>query len=211
MNPLNERERQGLPIDGAKNGLSFVNEQNAWITGFSHAPGVWLYTSYDAGLHWKSVSLEVPKEFSANSVTTQSPMFFSKVNGILPVMFINEGQLFYKSNDGGLTWKVTTPIHSAIGAFLIWSFMDDMHGIATDGDQIFITKDGTISWKTMEPDAAFKQYFSNNLSITSLNFVSEQVGWLVAVSSSKNQKFLLLKTTDGGYTWMQMEPELLLK
>lgn len=41
------RKPEDLPFGGVKNGLRFVDEQNGWMTGYSHGPDIWLYVTRD--------------------------------------------------------------------------------------------------------------------------------------------------------------------
>jgi len=67
------------------------------------------------------------------------------------------------------------------------------HGWATNGTILYATSNGGQSWIEVPTSQNFK-------NISSLDFVSSEVGW--AISGAGPNSTVLLKTVDGGHTWI---------
>lgn len=185
-----------LPFGGRKSGIQFLNVSTGWITGTVVANDrSWLYVSHDGGATWYQQSLPLPSGVPSAQLSLGSPTFFSATDGVLPVTFSDSimergiATAIYATHDGGKTWTGTTPLPLAS---VVVDFADEQHGWATDGTVLYRTGDGGQRWVKLSPDANFKQ-------VTSLDFVSSALGWAL---SEQGQNSLLLKTTDGGETWI---------
>jgi len=181
----------GLPVEGMKSGVRFANTKNGWLTGLSHGNTIWLYATHDGGITWQTQELVAPEGFSTmgGSVSTQPPFFFSSQEGLLPVQFHEEGQpiVFYVTHDGGASWAPTTPLKSPLNNGFIWNWVSAELGFATDGEQLYFTKNGGHTWESITLDSAI-------YNATQLDFISDSIGW--AISNGQ-----LFRTEDGGHTW----------
>ena len=72
-------------------------------------------------------------------------------------------------------------------------FIDVDHGWANDGTLLYVTSDGGQHWMKLAPDGSFQH-------VAQLDFVSNNSGWAVGATASNT--LTLLKTVDGGHTWM---------
>jgi len=134
------------------------------------------------------------------NAVTRPPTFFTPRDGILPVDYDvrNESGLkaiaavvvFYATHDGGTTWTYTTPVSVTLGNGLSTSFADAKHGWVTDGTALHATRDAGHQWTTIQPASIFAD-------VKQLDFISPRVGWAVKQTSP-----VLLKTLDGGHTWV---------
>lgn len=106
-NPETAVSSSGIPFGGIKTGLSFIDENNGFITGFDYGNELYLYATHDGGTHWQRQPLQTGKGYKveAGSAQTMAPIFFSATEGLLPVIYNNEGQstFFYNTKDGGKT------------------------------------------------------------------------------------------------------------
>ncbi len=184
-----------IPFGGGKTGFAFSDDKHGWLTGYQPVEGhAYLFATGDGGATWQPADLKLPKDYAHSWLSTQSPLFFSATDGLLPVVFGEQGQptVFYVTHDGGKTWAPGAPVVSPGNNSFLWSFADVKHGFATDGDHLFATADGGASWTEVRTDRTLA-------GTTQLWFVSDQVGW--AASDT-----VLLKTTDGGKTWAIVKP-----
>jgi photosystem II stability/assembly factor-like uncharacterized protein len=186
-----------LPFGGRKSGIHFLNTSTGWITGTVVVNDLaWLYVSHDGGSTWYQQSLPLPPGVPSAQLSIISPTFFTATDGVLPVIFSDLitgrgiATDIYVTHDGGMTWKSTMPLPAA---FATIDFVDMQHGWVTDGMVLYSTSDGGQHWTKLSPGANFKQ-------ITFFIFVSSTTGWAIGGQSS-NSSFLL-KTTDGGKTWI---------
>ncbi|WP_158310170.1 exo-alpha-sialidase [Desulfosporosinus acidiphilus] len=139
---LNEKPSNALPLAGSKNGLVFSNQKNGWLTGFSHGDGIWLYSSSDGGRTWSQKTIVTPQGYHTDggAVSTEPPHFFNQKEGVLPVEFRGENPpafVFYRTEDGGLSWTPTTPVQTAQESQeyrgFHWSIIDATHAFVSDG------------------------------------------------------------------------------
>jgi photosystem II stability/assembly factor-like uncharacterized protein len=193
-----------LAWNGNKTGISFRDNLTGWVTGRGHQhpdrpASAWLYRTDDGGRSWKPQSLSIPKGFqSAQAVITKPPVFFGS-EGVLPVVLFNvESQkwdaAFYQTRDGGDTWSFTTAVRYSSPDF-VYQFLDAKHGWVTDGQQLSVTSDGGQRWTTVSPNISIK-------GTSELDFVTNETGWAIIVDPTNGDHVQLLKTTDGGHTWM---------
>lgn len=197
------RKPGGLPFGGLKNGISFRDEENGWVTGYSHGPGIFLYQTSDGGETWREQSLPVPPGYGTEggSASAWPPVFFDGKDGFLPVRFGAQqppATVFYATHDGGATWNPTAPVTPENNKGLVWSFADARHGFATDGDRLYLTADGGRKWTEITPDTSL-------VGVLQLEFINSKKGWAL-VSEPGSTRTRLLRTVDGGRTWKLLHP-----
>jgi len=195
---INEKMSNNLPLAGSKNGVIFANQKNGWLTGFSHADGIWLYTTSNGGLTWSPKTIVTPQGYhtEGGSVSTEPPQFFEQKEGVLPVEFRGQkppALILYKTEDGGMSWIPTTPVQTPQESLeyrgFHWSIIDAAHAYVSDGYKLYYTSDGSQSFVSISPNISLK-------NLQQLDFVSEQLGWAIIDGD-------LWKTNDGGRTWTQ--------
>jgi photosystem II stability/assembly factor-like uncharacterized protein len=183
-----------LPFSGSKSGLSFLNATTGWVTGRVLVNGsTLLYQTRDSGSTWYRQSLPLSPIETSSQLSILPPLFFNATEGILPVSFNtgnSVGLVLYVTRDGGSTWKGTTPLAASASAA---DFIDVDHGWASDGTLLYVTSDSGQHWTKLPPGGSFQH-------VTQLDFVSSSIGW--AIGATESGAPTLLKTEDGGHTWM---------
>ncbi len=183
-----------LPFSGSKSGLSFLNATTGWVTGRVPVNGyTLLYRTRDGGSRWYRQSLPLSPTEASSQLSILPPLFFNATDGILPVSFDtgNGANLdVYVTHDGGSTWTGTSPLAASVSTA---DFIDVNHGWASDGTLLYVTSDGGQQWMKLAPGGSFQH-------VTQLNFVSSNIGW--AIGATASNALALLKTVDGGHTWM---------
>ena len=185
-----------LPLGGQKSGMGWASATTGWVTGCICAAenAVLLSRTQDGGVTWQSQSLPLPA--LQGVITTQPPVFFSATEGILPVSIFYQGSVtllaVYATHDGGATWSHSTLVFAAGKA---WDFLTMQQGwvLGANGSSVNVTSNGGQSWLIITPSANFR-------NISQLDFVSAQEGW--AISTTTPSAPVLLKTMDGGHTWV---------
>lgn len=119
--------------------------------------------------------------------------------------------LIIHSTDGGETWK---PQKSGVEEYLFSiTFLDEDRGFAVGDRSILLrTDDGGENWTRMKlhPADESSEEVDEDLALAmqdpifyDLAFVNDRVGWIVGEFGR------ILKTTDGGTTWVEQQSSLL--
>lgn len=194
-----EDDSSGLPITGDKDAILFLNPTTGWITGVTiEEDWLYVYATHDSGRTWQQQVMPLPKELTPHwNAFPKLPKFFTARDGILPVYYSlpnNSGLetvivAFYVTHDSGKTWTYTTP--GPVGS------SDVAHGVADtnhlwvkQGNVVYATTDGGRHWTPLPRNPLFA-------SVIQVDFVSPQVGWALRYEFP-----FLLKTVDGGRTWI---------
>jgi len=199
-NPPNNVTPNSLPLGGDKNGLSFLTSSTGWATGTEPSNTPWFYVTHDGGQTWQRQPLQLPPNQVSAEFSITPPTFFNANDGILPVDGFSvggqavQGSDIYVTHDGGATWNSTLllPINASSADFL-----DVNHGWVTDGSVLYTTSDGGQHWTKIF------SVTSNMPKFQHLDFTSSQVGLAIAYTDSG--AMVLLKTTNGGHTWAQLD------
>ncbi len=181
-----------LPYAGIKNTISFRSSTIGWVAGSVSAQNnSWLFNSRDGGSTWIKQSLGLPAGAQGSLLSIDAPMFFSSLEGLLPVFLYNVGELFalYTTRDGGTTWTVTTPVPVS-GDLDCVSFTSCR---IWNGTTIAITEDGGQSWQQVKTNVNLQQ------SLVQIDFTSPQVGFALSITSDGQST--LYWTSDGGRNW----------
>jgi photosystem II stability/assembly factor-like uncharacterized protein len=187
-----------IQFGGAKSGIAFRDAMTGWVTGTSFlATYPLLYVTNDGGSNWRQQTLPLPHNVASGQLSIMPPTFFTANDGILPVKFDTEAASFldvYVTHDGGQNWQPTSLLSAgAINRAPTIDFIDVSHGWATNGTILYATSNGGQSWIEVPTSQNFK-------NISSLDFVSSEVGW--AIGGAGSNSTVLLKTVDGGHTWI---------
>ena len=186
----------------SKTGLVFADTQNGWLTRDCSGvvEGAFVDQTSDGGQTWSPTQLPAPINEpglleTPSACGTYFPTLFSPEFGMVVVTCMKlEGdvltptEFLYTTMDGGRSWK-TNPFPG--GA--LWMLTSN-EGWALSRN-IYFTKDGGNSWtkvKTVNWDGQF-------------SFVSKHLGWAVARNEGE---IALVRTTDDGNLWVQLEPEV---
>jgi photosystem II stability/assembly factor-like uncharacterized protein len=107
------------------------------------------------------------------------------------------GGLIGRTDDGGKTWQFSSGMisphpHANGHKVEALHFFEASRGVAvSDGGKIFLTSDGGENWGEVRRWTGPTDYLFD------VEFIDENHGWAVGLAG-------VLRTTDGGRTWMQM-------
>lgn len=180
------------------NQIVFLNEKDGWIRDC-----LIIWRTRDGGVTWQKVLSTVTPGVNGQP----TGMFAFDANTAIAS---GSGGQFYLTEDGGVTWKINSPVAGDhIDYSDVW-FVDRLHGWLV-GTQIVVagessrpvvlqTSDGGESWKEVSVNADIKP--------SSVCFVGDD-GWLAGArrivnGESVRLEGVLLHTADGGNTWEQV-------
>jgi photosystem II stability/assembly factor-like uncharacterized protein len=202
--PTEPGASNSLPLEGIKNGMTFVTPGDGWVSGSLPVSGnIYLYATHDGGISWSHPDLSLPFGSEAALTMTHPPLFFGQ-EGLLPLTLNlpdSTGLLFYASHDGGLSWRTEarTPVWPGR-----YSFADASHGWVWDGiDPIRMTVDGGVTWQDLPAS------LSPAGGLSQIQFVPDGpgrfAGWALT-GLDENNHARLFKTEDNGATWSPLTP-----
>jgi photosystem II stability/assembly factor-like uncharacterized protein len=166
---------------------NFIYAINGYI---NNNPGKNLIVSYDKGAHWDTLA----------SFQDQIIGSIKTSNFLSDVIYISKGSnQLLKSYDSGITWDTILTIpNSGISFFEICGLAQDYIYVLTNNNNFYRSSDGGISWvlKTSPPTflvniMVVNQRDSNTIFLASGDYLYGYVGDI-------------LKSTDGGSSWMKM-------
>jgi photosystem II stability/assembly factor-like uncharacterized protein len=184
----------------ARNGWVFGDVQTGLVT-FGRGPMglVIVNWTHDGGLFWDTYVLPQPNveadkiEFDGATCRSYSPVLLSSQYGFLALECrVKDGDLddvmyfLYATEDGGQTWRSNL----YPGGQLVFTSPEVGWSL---GRSIYQTRDGGHTWRYVKG-----VYWDGQFS-----FVDERNGWAVA---RNEDEIALVKTTDGGRTWVKIEP-----
>ncbi len=160
--------------------LYFLNNQAGWAAGEN---GVILHTT-DRGDNWSQQ--ETPE-----------------IGTIAGIQFIDPqtgwaaGDALMQTDDGGESWEV---IYDE--PFRSFHFLDEKTGWATaSAGNIYKTEDGGQTWQESYISDQTMQVYNK------IYFADDQTGWAAGFAEEQFRTGIILKTTDGGATWIEHETE----
>jgi photosystem II stability/assembly factor-like uncharacterized protein len=203
-------------------GLSFLNPSMRWATGATNTFNfAWFYVTYDGGASWQNQFLPLPPNEAPAQLAINPPIFFPESKeGILPVAFFNEKRWrinFYTTKDAGATWNYTNSISlSTTGAsHRNLPFLDKKQWVIPDTHPenlwrplLHVSGDEGYSWTSLYPKTE-----TTVTNIVSINMISSRIGLALGTrplpndaldSPQEDDATLLLKTDDGGQTWIKV-------
>ena len=158
-------------------GVNFVDSLAGWVVGYEGT----ILKSTDGGCTWQL-------QLSGSEGGLRQVQFFDRFRGIA-----SGGSLVLATTDGGASW---TPRALPDYTLDLWGmhFLDSLHGwvsgssyVNTSRSVILQTTDGGLSWQAQH-DALLG-------NVWSVLFQDSLTGWAGSSAS-------LLKTTDGGHSWL---------
>lgn len=167
----------------------FIDKAHGWAWGggkkndYTEQPGTWLKT-VDGGVNWD----EIPYPFGQNVYS----IFFLDSNR---AWASTEGDGFYKSGDGGLTWtKLQTRQPEDVYRAIF--FFDASNGwVVGRSGKLARTTDGGSTWQKM-------YLIKDEFKMRDVFFTDSDHGWAVGESGA------ILYTPDGGETWLSLDSPL---
>ena len=195
-----------LPLDGIKNGMTFLDANTGWVTGSIPVNGeIYLYITHDGGVSWSQQSVPLPAGYAAYQYLPQAPVFFGN-DGFLPLtIYLPDTIRFtcYTTHDGGITWSGDPTDANKVIKPGLTAFSDALHIWSWDGGtNLYSTTDGAQMWGS----AITSLDLSGGLA--QLEFVpgpaSRFTGWALTCVDDAGRSGLY-RTTDGS-TWTQLIP-----
>ncbi|HLV98830.1 MAG TPA: hypothetical protein VKT82_09160 [Ktedonobacterales bacterium] len=209
-----QRGANEFPLQYPFWGMRFLDLNTGWLV-FLNDPlngVITVFKTDDSGATWHEQQLDLPAAGAAAPVSVNPPQFFNDKEGVIQVGFDGGlgGQLhgytnarpesgggpegLYFTHDGGKSWA--GPV--LLNGLEFPDFIDTLHGWAlnNNGAGLLTTSDGGLNWAVVAAS-------SNFIDVSFTRFVSSQIGWALK-ESVYGDNYSLLKTTDGGQTWTEM-------
>ena len=198
FNYLGRHSPMSLPgCDGAAGYLSFMNATTGWAMGICGAGPQFeeVFGTHDGGHTWHQSAIPTPGTnlswFDPGTVVVVGMHRFL----LLPVSLAKPRQfVLYRSIDGGLSWKPTTPIpggspNASMGPDFSYGPLTNLISWVLIGHTVYRTTDGGVEWYPMTSTFGFGSQIQ-------LDFVTKHDGF--AVNSGAQH---ILVTTDSGRHW----------
>lgn len=153
-----------------------------------------IYTSLDAGITWRLLAnLNQPQIVLDNFIIDQRDSRVMYVSG-------NRGPSpggFFKSIDGGVTWKESSELKNEAIHALTQSSLDRNLMLAGTTKSIWISRDSGDSWKKLDGKTVPNEIDSLAIDPTDVNLIYAGTTWRP------------YKSTDGGKTWRMIKQGML--
>lgn len=200
--------------------VSFASTSTGWITTLAPQARPSLLVTHDGGVTWKLQTLPPTTANMGCPCYVDTPIFSDQDHGMLMLWSVASplaGHLLMTS-DGGSTWTTHSLPDEAVWQTV--GFYDAKHGWVIAGSAavfaalgnrtssskalplpLYRTDDGGKTWVRVQTDLKLQ---SKDGSLMGLIFLDESQGF-ATWSFSSGQGFAgyeLLKTTDGGRTWL---------
>ncbi|MNX11418.1 BNR/Asp-box repeat protein [compost metagenome] len=191
-------------------GVSFRDAKNGWAPMQSREGTPHLVRTRDGGVTWKRVDLSHAANWNGNPQITAAPEFFgkSRLQGWMPLS-LHKDKAYdiggFRTKDGGETW-VYLPFEENIpeGSYVMDSgpvFVSADEGWFWNGTELKATVDGAKSWQVLKVNSEFTQSLASFPEMKDLQFTDARHGWVLLTSADREHS-RLLKTEDGGRTWV---------
>lgn len=205
--------------------LVFANSQHGWIASGLEGNGSnsGLLETTDGGLTWHSVEIQAPAAMAGQQVVLGYPVLLNGGHAVLPVFFGKRTgpndfsvshRYVYSSSDGGATWSnpVALRVNGVEPTGSEWQnfYLDANHWWFTATDQrssgepvpqagpaVARTHDGGRTWQLFND--------KNSPIILQMTFTDANNGWAFAIAGPSDTTNVLLRTTDGGAHWHQVQ------
>lgn len=189
------------------NSVSFYNPSLGWAVGLDPKGQGYLLSTTDGGETWASMKIEYKQTPTCVKFTGPQTGF---IVGTSPMTGDEESEGgpsdILGTTDGGKTWGSLYHLPASINDI---TFTDAQHGwVAGVPAAIYYTTDGGRTWdsgktglESAQGPADAKGKPQKPYSFTSISFVDANYGWAVAQGEAQS---LVLKTTDGGKTWVPL-------
>ena len=193
--------------------ISFGNDQKGWVGTLTE--DYRMFKTENAGINWQLVS----------NLPSNSPLAICGLYAVNESVVYASGSNYpykryparvIKTTDGGITWTAMEMGEYASNLIDIF-FFDEMHGFVVGGYSdkedpepeknvpdysdvvpvVLYTEDGGITWDNRVANLTFEPGEWG----WKINFVNQNVGY---VSLESFNRAAILKTTDGGKTWIRL-------
>jgi photosystem II stability/assembly factor-like uncharacterized protein len=180
-------------------GLSAVNDEVAWVSGYTSTDGVVLRTT-DAGKTWQAVGPPAPGlQFRAiHAFDAEHAVIMSIGNN--PTDF-----RVYVTSDGGAHWTQTFTNSDPAAFYDCLTFFNKKHGLAVsdppDGKfRIIATSDGGMSWSVV-PNAGMPAALPGEAAFAASGECLTSHGHRAWLGSGGGAQARVYRSKDGGKTW----------
>jgi photosystem II stability/assembly factor-like uncharacterized protein len=205
--------------------LVFSDEQHGWLATGLEGSGSnsGLLETTDGGKSWHSVTIQPPAAFASQQVVLGYPILLKNGHALLPVFFGKRTgpndfsishRYIYSSSDGGSTWNNPLPLR----AQGIEPTGDEWQNFYLDGNNWWFTAINQRSSgepvpqaspavaRSMDGGKTWKVFTDKNAPIIlQMTFTDPNNGWAFAIAGPNDTTNVLLRTTDGGAHWHQVQ------
>ncbi|WP_310828827.1 WD40/YVTN/BNR-like repeat-containing protein [Paenibacillus pedocola] len=203
-----------IPMAGVITGMIFKDMNRGFVTLQTGAlPKI--YMTSDSGTTWNpGPEILVNEEWEGcDKVITGEPEFFGDDNtsGWLPVacQIDKKNSVTYNgyfTANGGENWKFVNfalSSQTGINRHLPPVFLNAEVGWILNGNLMYKTVNQGHTWTSLPASSVLQSKLLEYPEIVKLQFISDDVGWLL-IQKEVDRRSILLQTTNGGVSWRVM-------
>jgi photosystem II stability/assembly factor-like uncharacterized protein len=167
--------------------ISFYDKNEGWFVVFGDSSKYDFYKTNNGGLNWNKISFIQGSgivSFNALSFINRQIGYFTSFEGL------------HKTTDGGSSWQLIPSINPSSPVY----FLNETTGWVGVGSKLCKTTNNGALWTPITLPG-------NNLLVRSVFFLNENIGYLGCSYFQQEKLGKLLRTTNGGFTWLENEFE----
>lgn len=189
-----------LPGSGIKSGMTFIDDQNGWITGSVPMDSyIYLYRTRNGGVNWEEVLISIPVSLSGSFLEPTSVVIPPGSNGdqlFMPVRVLGTSDpytlAFFQSLDAGETWSLLSSVPDASRS----DFADSLLGISGGEHSLYMTLDGAETWSDLSTN------LPKGESLLQIESVSDGNLWILTTPTPEDLSVVhLYRSANSGASW----------